>query len=448
MTIDAPRERLLAPGLGDYYLLLLSGVLMGYALIGRGFAYLGVPPLFVGDFALLIGAAALLRARCFVAALATLSGLVLAATMIWVLIRTLPFVSVHGVDALRDSVIVMYGGFAFILTGLLLEDSRRLKTILGYYGSFLAVFVPAIPFVFAFNRYFTEYIPNLPGYGVPVLQVRPGEVAVHLAGAAVFALGGFRKFTLLWTVLWLAALVMVAATNRGAMLAATLPVGLAALVLGRARQLVTAMMAAAAILGVAYAIEGSLSKHREAADSEQRLPGPHQIVENITSIFEQSGYQTEGTKQWRLEWWHVIVDDTVFGPRFWAGRGFGLNLAEADGFAGNDDSSRPPLRSPHNAHLNILARAGVTGLALWALLIVSWLWLLTKSMLAAQLQRQYRWANLFLLIICYVIAILINSSFDVALEGPMQGIWFWCLIGFGTGAAMIYRARAVASPQG
>jgi hypothetical protein len=37
-------------------------------------------------------------------------------------------------------------------------------------------------------------------------------------------------------------------------------------------------------------------------------------------------------------------------------------------------------------------------------------------------------------------AMLINASFDVALEGPMQGIWFWCLFGFGLGCVMVYRA--------
>ncbi len=27
------------------------------------------------------------------------------------------------------------------------------------------------------------------------------------------------------------------------------------------------------------------------------------------------------------------------------------------------------------------------------------------------------------------------------IEGPMQGIWFWCLFGFGIGSVMIYRAQ-------
>ena len=53
--------------------------------------------------------------------------------MVWVLARTLPFVSVYGFDALRDSVIILYGGFAFIVIGLLLEDARRIDTVLRYY---------------------------------------------------------------------------------------------------------------------------------------------------------------------------------------------------------------------------------------------------------------------------------------------------------------------------
>ena len=52
---------------------------------------------------------------------------------------------------------------------------------------------------------------------------------------------------------------------------------------------------------------------------------------------------------------------------------------------------------------------------------------------------QPEWAGLLLFIACYATSCLINAAFDVALEAPMQGIWFWCLIGFGIGATMIYR---------
>jgi hypothetical protein len=40
-------------------------------------------------------------------------------------------------------------------------------------------------------------------------------------------------------------------------------------------------------------------------------------------------------------------------------------------------------------------------------------------------------------------AIIIDGTFDVALEGPMLGIWFWCLIGLGIGSVMVYRAQVL-----
>ena len=77
--------------------------------------------------------------------------------------------------------------------------------------------------------------------------------------------------------------------------------------------------------------------------------------------------------------------------------------------------------------MTILARAGVPGLILWALLLVSWLGLIVKAMLTARRRRQRHWADLFLFIACYFAAMLITASFDVALKKPMLGIWFWCL---------------------
>jgi hypothetical protein len=46
------------------------------------------------------------------------------------------------------------------------------------------------------------------------------------------------------------------------------------------------------------------------------------------------------------------------------------------------------------------------------------------------------------LVFCYALGFLIDATFDVTLEGPMAGIWFWSLIGVGTGATMVYRASA------
>jgi hypothetical protein len=68
--------------------------------------------------------------------------------------------------------------------------------------------------------------------------------------------------------------------------------------------------------------------------------------------------------------------------------------------------------------------------------------MLLGAMVVARARKDKQWADLFLWIICYATAIVINAAFDVTLEGPMQGIWFWSLFGFGIGSVMVYRAQA------
>jgi hypothetical protein len=424
--------------LSDRYLVLLGGVLAGYALMGKGFAYLGVPPIYVGEVAFLAGIAVFLRSGCLIASLTTLPSLLLAAMMIWVLLRTLPFVNEYGLEALRDSVLIIYGGFAFIVVALLLEDSRRLNAIIRYYAAFLGVFVPVIPFLFAFSRYMQDSIPHVPGTTVQLVLIGSGEVPVHLAGAVVFVLAGFRRATPLWIGLIVVALLMVSANTRGGTLAFVVPVAVAALMLGKVRELATVLVAGLLILAAAYSIESTFTGDREEGTTVERQLSTRQIVANVESILGHSDRTLESSKTWRLQWWDTILKDTVFGAHFWTGRGFGLNLADADGFA-SDRKAGERLRSPHNVHMTILARAGVPGLALWIVFLTSWLGMIANAVLTARRRRHGEWSGLFLFIGCYAMSCVINATFDVALEGPVQGIWFWCLIGFGIGSVMIYR---------
>ena len=303
----------------------------------------------------------------------------------------------------------------------------------------------SIPVMFAgllLCKYWADDIPRL--YGpVPIVDIGPSPVGTHLAGTMVFALIGYGKVSGAWICVWLATLAVAGATNRGALLSVVVPVAFAMLMLGRFRLMLTTVVGGFAIFTVLLTLESTIGEYNEAKDSIDRRVSAHQILENAMSIFGQSGGQAEGTKQWRLNWWEIIINDTVRGPNFWTGRGFGINLADADGFAGADDphNPRPATRSPHSAHMTMLARGGVPGLVLWVLVLVSWFGMLTNVMLTARARGHEQWANLFLFIVCYVAAIVISASFDVVLEGPMQGIWFWCLFGFGVGSVMIYRAR-------
>ena len=75
LSLTAPCDQ---PTLSDRYTILLALALLGYAIAGKGFAYLGAPPLFVGEFMLLLGILVFLRTGAWIAVLATPSSLLLA----------------------------------------------------------------------------------------------------------------------------------------------------------------------------------------------------------------------------------------------------------------------------------------------------------------------------------------------------------------------------------
>ena len=421
----------------DRYLLALAGVLLGYALLGKGFAYIGLAPLFIGEFALLSGAVVALRTGCLVNLLAFPPYLLLAMLAGWTMLRTVPFIQTDGLDALRDSVVVIYGGFAVIVSTLLLEDPRRIGIVVSYYQRFVGIYLPCVPPLFFLSWYFSDQLPRLPGTDVPLVWLGAGEVGAHLAGIVVFVMAGFSRLTPFRWLCLAAALVLAGGTSRAAILAFVVPVSLAAVVLGKTRVLLATAAAAFVLLIAAYAAEMTYGGYQEPHGSTERRASPAQIVENLKSIFVNSGAQTESTTVWREQWWAIIMEKTINGPYFWSGRGYGPNLAEQDGF-GNRHSERP-LRSPHNSHLTILARGGVPSLTLWVSFLASWFGTLGFVAWRARRSSSRAASNLVVFVASYVLACAVNAAFDVALEAPMQGIWFWSMIGFGSGTAMVYR---------
>jgi hypothetical protein len=423
--------------LSDRYMVALACVLLGYAMLGKGFAYVGLPPLFVGEVALLSGIVVAFRSGYLITLLAFRPSLLLLALVTWTMLRTVPFIGTYGFDALRDSVIAIYSGFAFIVAAMVVEDPRRIRRLVHYYQRFVGIYIPSVPVLFALAWYFPDYIPRLPRTTVPVIWLGPGEVGTHLAGVVVFAMAGFCRMNLVRWACLLTALVMVSASSRAAILAFIIPVSLAALALGRTRVLAAAVVAALALLATAYTVEKSFTRYEEPRSSTERRASPGQLLENMSSILGHGGDQTESTKEWRERWWGIIMEKTVYGPYFWTGRGYGPNLALEDGF-GNPYNERP-LRSPHNSHLTMLARGGIPGAALWGAFLAAWFGALLNAMLRARRRGRPEAANLLLFVGCYVLSCAVNAAFDVALEAPMQGIWFWCLIGFGSGTTMVYR---------
>jgi Right handed beta helix region/O-Antigen ligase len=440
MTEPALDQRSVAHGRANVFLAMLGFALVGYAMLGKSFAYLGLPPLYVGEFVLLAGLAALIGSRAPLGMLVVPACQLLVVLMGWVMLRTIPYIEGHGLDALRDSVIVMYGLLALIVIAVLIEDPHRFSCVVTAYGRFAAAGIPVMVALALMAVVFKEQLPEVPGLGVPILHFRPGDFGAHLGGAMVFMLLGLSYASRFWIAIALVGAVLAASQNRGGMLAMVLPVAMAAIVSGRWRTLAKALGAGAALLAVAYVLDVGVAD----LGARGRGVSAHQLADNLASVFGTSHDTLDGTKRWRLAWWDTIANYTLRGEYFWMGKGFGINLAEADGFVVGDNPGAPPLRSPHSAHMTILARSGVPGLLLWGALLLSWAWMLTASYLRARLRRDEGWSSLFLFIGCYALAILLSASVDVALEGPILGFWFWVLFGVGIAATMIHRAASKA----
>lgn len=430
-------SRTATTSLGDRYILALALGLLGYAALGKGFAYLGIPPLFIGEILLGFGLLALWNAGTLLNVFTALPNLVLTVLASWVMLRTLPYIGSHGVDALRDSVIILYGVFGIIVCGLIIERPERLNQLFRMFSSFAAWYGP-----FGWTLYYLSKVARnigvgWPGSGMPLISIRPGEVAVHVAGSAVFALLFFGRMSFLRTALLLMSIAMVSAQSRGGMLAIVLPLAVACIVSGR-----LAGMLRMGTIGAVLLVGAYVAQIEVTLQPDNRVISAEQLIMNAASIVGAPGEgDLDGTKLWRLRWWEAIRNYTLHGPLFWTGQGFGVNLAESDGFVVGLEHGGAVVRSPHNASMTILARAGVPGLVLWALLLASWLGMMAMNILEARLAGEERWANWFLFLACYFSAAVIDASFDVALEGPMLGIWFWVIFGTGVGSSMVYRAK-------
>ncbi len=137
-----------------------------------------------------------------------------------------------------------------------------------------------------------------------------------------------------------------------------------------------------------------------------------------------------GTIRWRLDWWRKIIGYTVGGPYALWGKGFGINLADADGFQPEKNHG---LRDPHNVFMTFLARSGVPGLTLFVILIG----VVLINLFIAWRQSGQEDRRVAVWLSAYLAAMLVNACFDVYIENPMGGVWFWTMIG----AAIIVSAN-------
>lgn len=426
------------PWRGGLWLNALCLLLLGYALFGKGAGYIGIPPLFVGEFILLLGMLWFIFRARWETVLDTPHIWLILALAAWGALRTWPYLSRYGLEALRDAAIWGYSAFAVLVLAYIRADPRRLLVLLRRFRTMSWLFPLLIPWLWLICYRLGTDVPQWPWTQGPMIDAKAGDILVHLGGIVAFwvtGLGGGGVGAIPVILLTATAAVM-GAYERSGLLAFLAACG--ACVLFRWQNPILRRFLVIGVLGFVFLalldVRFDIPAPVGAKEREFSLRALSAGLWSIGGYSEMS--DLDDTKQWRLDWWTTIQAYTVDGEYFWTGKGFGINLASDDGFQVRSDNS---LRSPHNGHLTILARAGVPGLLLWTLVQAAWGLSVFLCLLRSRRQGQDRWSGLLLFLLAYWMAFLINAAFDVFLEGPMGGIWFWSFYGFGLAAMWVHR---------
>ncbi len=433
-------------------LFVIGLLLLGYVLGGKGFAHIGVEPIYIGEAALAVSLLLFLMAPNIKNVFWLPEAWIVLGLDFWCLLLTLPFVREYGVNTFRDAAIYGYSIFSFIIA-LHISNYKVIMTICRAYLRVLPLCIIIIPVLL----WAQPDDPDMMTDELPLIYLKAGDVMVHLVGALSFALLGLRSAivpvtswagNIVWRLFWVAlvvSLMWTVAMSRGGLMAMICGLSVIAVYGVSSRKLIGFAVAVLTFLAVLAAFDVHFERDR-------RDISPWQVIENAVSIvslgtgedIDTSG-DLEGTARWRLEWWTEIVGYTLFGDYFWMGKGFGINLADDDGFQVDIDEGS--LRSPHNGHLTILARAGVIGLTLWVLFLGAFA--VAQVRMAARMREMglVVWQRLNLWVLSYWVTAVVNATFDVYLEGPQGGIWFWSITGFGLGLLAYQRRVLGAGPQ-
>ena len=418
---------------GDRWMLFLAVSLLGYALIGRGYAYAGYPPIFISEVLLAVGLTAFLMTAGWLRVMRMPPAIAALPLVLLGFFRLLPCLPEYGLEAARDAVVWAYASFALIVASLIIAEPDRLKTLLERYRVFAKIFLLGIPIAFFIYRFGRGWLPVWPASLHPIVQVKEGDALVHLAGILAFWMADpKRNVRWFWVVALTLNMAMMGVIDRAGVVAFGCVLILCLLAKpfhGAAWRTIAMMLVGVVLLwGSAIKIEVPGGKGRDISWQ--------QFYVNFLSIFGESQGALESNKTWRLNWWTDIVDYTVHGKYFWHGKGFGINLADDDGY---QVQAQGQLRSPHNVHMTILARMGVPGAVAWCVMHAVWLYCVGRSFLLARRRGDGQWAGVFLFLFAYYAAFMVNGSFDVFIEGPMGGVWFWTIFGAGVGALWCYR---------
>lgn len=451
----------------------LAGVVLAlYLFFDRGVAHVHLPgtTAYIGELTLLAGLVAASFGPAWVRAALRRDSLmaVLVAFMLWGALRAAADLGRFGVvDVVHDSALWYYGLFAVLVVtaaGAVPEWPARLVRGFSRLVPWLSVWLP-VTFLLSKLGVRIGPVPLLDD--APLLDHKGGNVAVVAAILLAYLLlvpdpRRTRRSLVVLGTLNAATIVLATTQTRGGGLAALTAVVVALGFAGarrRGRVVVPALGVLVVVVALAAATGFSLSTHKRAISVDEVVTEVQTALRLGAAPGAANGAaKLVATENFRLNLWANILHQEVAGGRLLTGFGFGPNLATVGGAKESKPSSSvDQLRSAHNSHLDVLARMGLIGAGLWAVLWLGWFRRLLRA------RRRYAWAQnqadraVVELLVVAVLAILVDAVFDPTFESAQVGAVAFTLFGLGVvwsarpvlgaGGAALGRAGVVGAPR-
>ena len=320
------------------------------------------------------------------------------------------------IEVIRDSFIFQYGWFVFIIFLYANKQEEIWDKLFVIYKWF-----PLVALLNFILQYFVPFFEKFALFGnIPLMLYKNGDMGVHLLISTILILLHADRLSNKWkigiVILIIFDFLTLSAYSRSGMVSYI--IGLFAfLYFSKNENLKTSTKQYSKYIPWALIIVIPMYLSIQVRENFQgRATGFDQIGKNVVSLAANSDDATlEKNILWRAIWWGNILDYSFSKKYFATGKGLGMSLAQSDDILTDDDD----LRSPHNFHLNIMARFGLFVFFLW----MYWVYLVLHPLFKKQLNVKQ------LAIASILMAFLFNASFDVFLEGPMGAFPFWTWVG-------------------
>ncbi len=395
-------------------------LLLGYLCLGRSFAHVGLPPIYLGEVALV-----LFLSTCALAVFQpTVHGLIHSTPysgLMWSLWLFLAFGFVqcvrgmgmghHTVSALQNTVFHAYALFLF--AGILLgrHCGKRMSRLVWLLATCHGVYGMVYILVLSPLGVTTEdELGPIPWFGQPN----------HAAAMLILLLAVENNARRLWLPLLANTFVLLAMQIRAEWLGLVIGMCLWGWMTGRVRQLAALTFGGVLLFGMWCVTDVKVPVPESRGGGE--MGGRELIGRVIAAVdadtaaqFTKRADTEHGTVSWRTEWWKVICQRVHHSPGsavFGLGYGYPLWDLHPEGL---DES----IRTPHNAFIYALGYTGWLGLGVFVLF---------QFALGFALWRVFRRTGQAAGF-CFWAVCLARATFDNFFEAPHFAIPYFIMIG-------------------